>query len=109
MYTGQPRSPCQQKHPHLSRSSVLVETLLTKLGFPSIQLSTEIAALSWDASVYTGLHPFHKAKGFDPDSLDVARYFEHELYQLSSEVEAAFAHIESTPTNCDSPPASQNA
>jgi hypothetical protein len=68
----------------------------TALGFPSISLSTEIEGRSWDASVYAGLHQFQRAKGFDPDSLDVARYFDHEIYQLSSEIDPLFAHSEST-------------
>ncbi|KAJ7909718.1 hypothetical protein B0H13DRAFT_2490539 [Mycena leptocephala] len=45
----------------------------TTLRFPSILLSTGISGYSWDASVYTGLRQFHQAKGFDPDSQDVAR------------------------------------
>ncbi|KAJ6462970.1 hypothetical protein C8R45DRAFT_1220440 [Mycena sanguinolenta] len=59
------------------------------LGFPSV-LSTNILGFSWDASVYAGLRQFHKAKGFDPDSQDVARHLGHELYQVSG----PFAHID---------------
>lgn len=66
------------------------------LGFPFIQLSTEVSGMSWDASVYAGLHQFHQAKGFDPDSQDVARHLGHTLYQLSSEVDAPFAHGKKT-------------
>ncbi|KAF7344095.1 hypothetical protein MVEN_01699200 [Mycena venus] len=75
------------------------------LGFPFIQLSTEVSGMSWDASVYAGLHQFHQAKGFDPDSQDVARHLGHTLYQLSSEVDAPFAHVEdsySEEEDCDS-------
>jgi hypothetical protein len=53
------------------------------LGFPSLGLSTVILGKSWDASVYAGLRQFHQAKGFDPDSQDVARYLGHPLYELS--------------------------
>jgi hypothetical protein len=54
----------------------------TYLGFPSISLSTEIGGRSWDGSVYAGLCQFHQAKGFDPDTQDVARHLHHSLYQL---------------------------
>ncbi|KAJ6522046.1 hypothetical protein B0H19DRAFT_900630, partial [Mycena capillaripes] len=46
----------------------------TELGFPSIRLNSTIDGVSWDATVYAGLRRFHKAKGFNPDSQDVARY-----------------------------------
>ncbi|KAJ6522050.1 hypothetical protein B0H19DRAFT_1277498 [Mycena capillaripes] len=63
----------------------------TELGFPSFQLSTQIWTVSWDATVYTELRQFHKAKGFDPDSQDVARYLREPLYQLSNEIDVPFA------------------
>ncbi|KAF7374234.1 hypothetical protein MSAN_00306200 [Mycena sanguinolenta] len=53
------------------------------LGFPSFRLSARIRGGSWDASVYAGLRQFQKAKGLDPDSQDVARHLDHDLYQLS--------------------------
>ncbi|KAJ6512465.1 hypothetical protein C8R45DRAFT_778558, partial [Mycena sanguinolenta] len=54
----------------------------TSLGFASFQLSMELEAFSWDASVYAGIREFHKAKGFDPDSQDVARHLGDKLYQV---------------------------
>jgi hypothetical protein len=68
----------------------------TALGFPSILLSTNIEGWSWDASVYTGLRQFHQAKGFDPDSLDVARHLEEPLYRLAAETDVPFAYGIST-------------
>ncbi|KAJ6528883.1 hypothetical protein B0H19DRAFT_533185 [Mycena capillaripes] len=65
----------------------------TELRFPSFQLSTEIRTVTWDASVYAGLRQFHTAKGFDPDSQDVARDLGLPLYQLSNEVDVPFAHV----------------
>ncbi|KAJ6462965.1 hypothetical protein C8R45DRAFT_911869 [Mycena sanguinolenta] len=53
------------------------------LGFPSFSLSTKVFGWSWDASMYVRLRQFHQAKGFDPDSQDVARHLDHPLYQLS--------------------------
>ncbi|KAJ7022941.1 hypothetical protein C8F04DRAFT_921710, partial [Mycena alexandri] len=55
----------------------------TQLGFPSFQLTMEFAGASWDASVYTGLRQFHQAKGFDPESQDVARHLGEPLFRLS--------------------------
>ncbi|KAJ6555876.1 hypothetical protein B0H19DRAFT_1262014 [Mycena capillaripes] len=66
----------------------------TELGFPSLQLKTRIVTRSWDASVYAGLRQLHKAKGFDPDSQDVARYLGDPLYQLSNEIDVPFAHVD---------------
>jgi hypothetical protein len=53
-----------------------------------------VRGLSWDETVYTGLCAFHKGKGFDPDSQDVARHLGYPLYRLSSELESPFAHGE---------------
>ncbi|KAJ7168880.1 hypothetical protein C8R46DRAFT_850175, partial [Mycena filopes] len=54
----------------------------TRLGFPPFQLETQVEGNSWDTSVYTGLRQFHQAKGFNPDSQDVARHLGLPLYQL---------------------------
>ncbi|KAF7342774.1 hypothetical protein MSAN_01992600 [Mycena sanguinolenta] len=55
----------------------------SSLGFPSMTLKTEVHAKFWDDSVYAGLRKFHKGKGFDPDSRDVAWDLGYPLYQLS--------------------------
>ncbi|KAF8214582.1 hypothetical protein K438DRAFT_1801714 [Mycena galopus ATCC 62051] len=62
-----------------------------QLGFPSIVLTTEVRGYSWDKTVYAGLRQFHQAKGFDPDSQEVARYLGESLYQLSPGIDAPFA------------------
>lgn len=67
-----------------------------ELGFPPIQLTAKIYGYCWDESVYTGVRQFHRAKGFDPDSQDVAQHLGHKLFQLSSEVDPLFAHGEFT-------------
>jgi hypothetical protein len=54
----------------------------TALGFSSILLSMKIHGRSWDSSVYTGLRQFHQAKGFDPDSQDIARHLCNPLRQM---------------------------
>ncbi|KAJ7207680.1 hypothetical protein C8J57DRAFT_348073 [Mycena rebaudengoi] len=51
--------------------------------FLSVDLTTTIEGWSWDATVYAGLRQFHQAKGFDPDSLDLARDLGSPLYQIS--------------------------
>jgi hypothetical protein len=55
------------------------------LGLPSIALRMYLVGRYWDASVYAGLRKFHQAKGYDPDSQEVARRFEHPLYHISAE------------------------
>ncbi|KAJ7927327.1 hypothetical protein B0H13DRAFT_1598805 [Mycena leptocephala] len=67
-----------------------------ELGFPSIRSLTSIYIDSWDADVYAALRQFHRAKGFDPDSQDVARHLGYPLYQLPSAVDALFAHGKSS-------------
>jgi hypothetical protein len=64
----------------------------TRLGFPALRLKTTLHGHSCDASVYEGLRRFHRAKGFDPDGLDIARNLGYPLYQLSSEDDLSFAH-----------------
>ncbi|KAJ7497829.1 hypothetical protein B0H11DRAFT_2384607, partial [Mycena galericulata] len=66
----------------------------TYLGFPSIELETQVYPRFWDASVYAGLHKFHEGKGFDPDSQDVARHLGHPLFQLSCAKDEQFAHVD---------------
>ncbi|KAJ6555806.1 hypothetical protein B0H19DRAFT_1151197 [Mycena capillaripes] len=66
----------------------------TELGFPSLRLDTRLGVNSWDASVYDGLRRLHKAKGFDPDSQDLARYLGEQLYHLSDETDVPFAHVD---------------
>ncbi|KAJ7664147.1 hypothetical protein B0H17DRAFT_303547 [Mycena rosella] len=65
-----------------------------KLEFPAIELEMEAHGWACDASVYDGLREFHRAKGFDPYSHDVALQLEHTLFQLSNRLEASFPHGE---------------
>ncbi|KAJ7168824.1 hypothetical protein C8R46DRAFT_240151 [Mycena filopes] len=66
----------------------------TRRGFPPLELTTEVQRRSWDASIYAGLRQFHRAKGFDPKSQDVARHLGLPLFQLSGNVDPPFAHVE---------------
>ncbi|KAF8209402.1 hypothetical protein K438DRAFT_230045 [Mycena galopus ATCC 62051] len=56
----------------------------THLGFPSLEFLTWVDFMSSDACVYTGLRNLYKAKGFDPESQDVARHLGQPLYQISN-------------------------
>jgi hypothetical protein len=67
----------------------------TLLGLPSIQFIKEIEGSSWDASVYAGLHQFHQAKGFNPESQEVALHLGYPLY----EIDVPFVHGKFTFTN----------
>ncbi|KAJ6599440.1 hypothetical protein B0H10DRAFT_1685030, partial [Mycena sp. CBHHK59/15] len=50
--------------------------------FPSITLEVAAYLPVWDSAVYEGLRRFHSAKGFDPDSQDVAQHLGYPLYEL---------------------------
>ncbi|KAJ7184975.1 hypothetical protein C8R46DRAFT_469105, partial [Mycena filopes] len=64
----------------------------TRLGFPPIQLETYIWGQSWDATVYAGLRRFYVAKGFNPDTQDVARCLGFPLHQLLPGMDTSFDH-----------------
>jgi hypothetical protein len=51
-----------------------------------------VEGLSWDACVYDGIHQFHKAKGFDPCSQEVALELGYSLVHLSCDRETLLAH-----------------
>ncbi|KAJ7795772.1 hypothetical protein B0H14DRAFT_2532156 [Mycena olivaceomarginata] len=65
------------------------------LGFPRIGILEYAVGYSWDSSVYEGLRQFHQAKGFDPDSQELALHLREPLYELSSQANTSFAHSES--------------
>ncbi|KAJ7658920.1 hypothetical protein B0H17DRAFT_1020974 [Mycena rosella] len=65
-----------------------------RLGFPSFELEVEIEGVSWDESVYTGLRKFHQAKGFDPDSQNIALELGYPLFEISTDVDGTSAHGE---------------
>ncbi|KAJ6611290.1 hypothetical protein B0H10DRAFT_1686768, partial [Mycena sp. CBHHK59/15] len=63
-----------------------VERLTTetsrKLGFPSLALTRGVFGISWNEPIYLALRQFYKAKGFDPESQDIARVLRYPLYRL---------------------------
>ncbi|KAJ6464440.1 hypothetical protein C8R45DRAFT_1107339 [Mycena sanguinolenta] len=58
------------------------------LGFPTIHIQTIMAGRSWDRSVYKGLRRFHKGKGLDPESREVASQLGYLLYEVSKDVDS---------------------
>ncbi|KAJ7472515.1 hypothetical protein FB451DRAFT_298287 [Mycena latifolia] len=63
-----------------------------QLGFPSFEFTMTAYANSWDENIYAGIRKFHEARGFDPDSLDVALELGYPLLQLSVDAHRQFAH-----------------
>ncbi|KAJ7340589.1 hypothetical protein DFH08DRAFT_242902 [Mycena albidolilacea] len=62
------------------------------LGFPRIGIMEYVDGRSWDARVYEGLRQFHQAKGYDPDSQELALHLGQPLYELSRQTNTSFAH-----------------
>ncbi|KAJ7877100.1 hypothetical protein B0H14DRAFT_2280794, partial [Mycena olivaceomarginata] len=54
----------------------------TRFGLPSVYRVAICEGNSWDGSFYAGLRKFHEAKGFDPESQDVARHLDQPLWQV---------------------------
>ncbi|KAJ6565350.1 hypothetical protein B0H10DRAFT_1740883, partial [Mycena sp. CBHHK59/15] len=52
------------------------------LGFPALQLEMSVKGFSWPEATYLALRHFHQAKGYDPDSQEIARHLGDPLYQL---------------------------
>ncbi|KAJ6526102.1 hypothetical protein B0H19DRAFT_1275952 [Mycena capillaripes] len=59
-----------------------------------MEFRTEIWTKFWDSSVYAGLRQFHRGKGFEPDSQDVAQNLGYPLYELSDQINPSFAHVD---------------
>ncbi|KAJ6566404.1 hypothetical protein B0H19DRAFT_1373991 [Mycena capillaripes] len=66
----------------------------TNFGFPALELTTEINGSSWDNRVYAGICEFQRAKGFNPESQDVARHLGRPLFHPFNEMDPPFAHMD---------------
>ncbi|KAJ7218267.1 hypothetical protein B0H12DRAFT_329554 [Mycena haematopus] len=53
------------------------------LGFPDVAFKMKVWTQNWDENIYAGLRQFHRGKGFDPNSQDVARFMGLPLYESS--------------------------
>ncbi|KAJ7064443.1 hypothetical protein C8F01DRAFT_1353716, partial [Mycena amicta] len=51
-------------------------------GFPNLAISKGFNRYSWNASVYEEIRTLQIAKGFDPDSQDMARSLGYPLFEL---------------------------
>ncbi|KAJ7627434.1 hypothetical protein FB45DRAFT_868653 [Roridomyces roridus] len=63
----------------------LTEQDARRFGLPGIQMRIEVSGRSWPSSVYEGLKTFHAAKGFDPESQELAQQLELPLLEVSGE------------------------
>ncbi|KAK6996463.1 hypothetical protein R3P38DRAFT_1962243 [Favolaschia claudopus] len=68
-----------------------------KLGFPTIEISTDVWGISGDDAAYAGLAEFHQIKGFDPETQDVARHLGLALYQFEHSPNSQPCFIEDPP------------
>ncbi|KAJ6474207.1 hypothetical protein C8R45DRAFT_1011180 [Mycena sanguinolenta] len=66
-----------------SGSNPLNHEEASSLGFPSIARRTEVSAISWNETVYSGLRKFDECKGFDPKSQDLAKELGYPLFDIS--------------------------
>ncbi|KAK6996461.1 hypothetical protein R3P38DRAFT_1962222 [Favolaschia claudopus] len=73
-----------------------------ELGFPTIVTETQAHFLSWDGIVYRGLCEFHRGKGFDSESLDVAIHLNAPLYELFSDEPPIVVEDNETESECGS-------
>ncbi|KAJ6534288.1 hypothetical protein B0H19DRAFT_1323887 [Mycena capillaripes] len=63
----------------------------SNVGFPEIELCTQVYGRSWDSSVHAGIRQFHEAKCFDPYDQEVALELGVPLFQVSCEQDALCA------------------
>lgn len=63
----------------------------TRIGLPRIQFDMRVHGRFWDASVYDGLRQFHRAKGFNPNSEEVALQLGYPIYRVSGDLCGPFA------------------
>ncbi|KAJ7737657.1 hypothetical protein B0H14DRAFT_494707, partial [Mycena olivaceomarginata] len=66
------------------------------LSFPDIDSWTEVRGMFWDSIVYGGVRQFHEAKGFDPNSQEVATHLGYPLFEVPCEQDDPVAHLQET-------------
>ncbi|KAJ7064446.1 hypothetical protein C8F01DRAFT_768235 [Mycena amicta] len=80
-------------HSRLSREEAHIR------GFPDPVISRHGHKYRWDALVYEEIRAVHIAKGFDPDSQEVARHLGYPLFELVSDTQARLTLFEDWETN----------
>ncbi|KAJ7277331.1 hypothetical protein C8J57DRAFT_1223079 [Mycena rebaudengoi] len=68
------------------------DELVRELGFPAIEFQMRVYGLSWNESVYAGIHQFHEAKGYDPYGQEVALALGCPVFQITRGRDALSAH-----------------
>ncbi|KAJ7642180.1 hypothetical protein FB45DRAFT_1022883 [Roridomyces roridus] len=63
------------------------------MGFPEFQLDMKILVLFWLDELYAAMREVHAAKGYDPDTLDVAKDLGYPLYKSPCETEELHAYL----------------
>ncbi|KAJ7649639.1 hypothetical protein FB45DRAFT_1049863 [Roridomyces roridus] len=64
-----------------------------RMGFPQFELDIKMGGFSWSEEDYAGIREFHVAKGYDPDSLHVAKDLRYRLYDLACEKDELHAFL----------------
>ncbi|KAF8137799.1 hypothetical protein K438DRAFT_734480 [Mycena galopus ATCC 62051] len=89
-----PEAPSYWSH-NPSGTPRLSPTESINCGFPPPGLKIRVSVCSWESSCYLALRRFHIAKGFNPDSQDVAIQLGYPLYQICPRRELLFAYGQS--------------
>ncbi|KAF7373649.1 hypothetical protein MSAN_00575600 [Mycena sanguinolenta] len=64
------------------------------LGFSAIHIETVVRGGSWDSNVYKGLRNFHRGKGFDSESQDIATCLDYPRFEFVDEGPAPLTYTE---------------
>ncbi|KAL0565328.1 hypothetical protein V5O48_016696 [Marasmius crinis-equi] len=92
---------------HPSGEPSLSEDVCEQLGLP-VELSLWVGRFrefSWQSEQYKALHHYQLARGFNPDTLDFARYLGYPIYQVlrgSGRFEEMVEEVPETPANVQS-------
>lgn len=77
---------------HASGSPKLTLEEAVNCGFSPPELELQVDVRMWEQGrVYRALRKFHEAKGFDPESQDVARHLGYPLYHISQHGDSSSA------------------
>ncbi|KAJ7609497.1 hypothetical protein FB45DRAFT_702687, partial [Roridomyces roridus] len=72
-----------------------------QMGFPNFELDIKIRGFYWADDLYAGMWEFYTSKGYDPETLDVARDLGYPLCEISCEKEELHAYCKFRFTNAD--------
>ncbi|KAJ7636468.1 hypothetical protein FB45DRAFT_742742 [Roridomyces roridus] len=72
-----------------------------RVGFPEFQLNIQLLGLRWAEDLYAGLREFHAAKGYDPDSPDLAKDLGYPLFEITCDKDKLQAYRKSLVADVD--------